>query len=58
MTLAAYPTLSLADARSRARQILAAAGEGRDQAAEVRAAKAPKVEDDRDRITALIAQSH
>lgn len=58
MTLGAYPTLSLADARQRARDALAAASEGRDPAEEVRAAKAPKPEDDRDKIGVLIGQYH
>jgi integrase len=56
MTLGGYPVLSLADARQRARDALAAASEGRDPAEEVRAAKAPKPDDDRDKIRALIAQ--
>lgn len=58
MTLGAYPVLSLADARQRARDALAAASEGRDPAEEVRAAKAPKPEDDRDKIGVLIGQYH
>ncbi|MFV0299900.1 MAG: tyrosine-type recombinase/integrase [Paracoccus sp. (in: a-proteobacteria)] len=58
MTLGAYPILSLADARQRARDALAAASEGRDPAEEVRAAKAPKPEDDRDKIRSLIGQYH
>lgn len=58
MTLGAYPVLSLADARQRARDALAAASEGRDPAEEVRAAKAPKPEDDRDKISVLIGQYH
>lgn len=53
MTLGAYPVLSLADARQRARDALAAAAEGRDPAEEVRAAKAPKPEDDRDKVRTL-----
>ena len=56
MSLGGYPILSLADARQRARDALAAASEGRDPAEEVRAAKAPKPDDDRDKIRALIAQ--
>lgn len=40
MTLGGYPVLSLADARERARDALAGASEGRDPAAEVKAAKA------------------
>lgn len=56
MTLAAFPTLSLAAARIRAREVMAAASEGRDPAEEVKAAKAPKPEDDRDRIKTLIGQ--
>lgn len=56
MTLGAYPVLSLADARQRARDALAAASDGRDPAEEVRAAKAPKPEDDRDKIKVLIGQ--
>ena len=55
MTLGGYPGLSLADARQRARDALAAAGEGRDPAEEVRAAKAPKPADDRDSVAAVIA---
>jgi integrase len=54
MTLGGYPTLSLADARQRARDTMAAASEGRDPAEEVRAAKAPKPQDDRDKIRALV----
>lgn len=53
MTLGPYPVLSLADARQRARDTLAAAAEGRDPAEEVRAAKAPKPEDDRDKVRTL-----
>ncbi|CAM5475934.1 Prophage integrase IntS [Frigidibacter albus] len=56
MTLAAYPVLSLAEARQRAREVMAAASEGRDPAEEVKAAKAPKPEDDRDKVAALVAQ--
>lgn len=59
MTLAAFPTLSLADARARARDVMAAASEGRDPAEEVKAAKAPKVpkaEDNRNKVTTLIGQ--
>lgn len=56
MTLAAFPTLSLAAARIRAREVMAAASEGRDPAEEVKAAKAPKPEDDRDKIKTLIGQ--
>jgi len=58
MSLGAYPVLTLADARQRARDALAAASEGRDPAGEVKAAKAPKVEDDRDKIKTLIGQYH
>ncbi|KGJ04990.1 Site-specific recombinase XerD [Paracoccus halophilus] len=58
MSLGAYPVLSLADARQRARDTLAAASEGRDPAEEVRAAKAPKPQDDRDKIRVLIGQYH
>ncbi|MGD9919449.1 MAG: tyrosine-type recombinase/integrase [Paenirhodobacter sp.] len=57
MTLGAYPVLSLADARQRARDMLAAATEGRDPAGEVKAAKAPKPpkpETDRDTVAAVI----
>ena len=56
MTLGAYPMLSLADARQRAREALAAATEGHDPAAEVRAAKAPKpaADDARDTVAAVI----
>ena len=56
MTLGSYPGLSLADARQRAREALAATTEGRDPAAEVRAAKAPKPQEDRDLIKTLVAQ--
>lgn len=55
MSLGSYPVLSLADARQRARTALAATSEGRDPAAEVKAAKATKPEDDRDKIKTLIA---
>lgn len=58
MTLGGYPVLSLADARQRAREALASAAEGRDPAEEVRAAKAPKVDEGRDRITTLVGQFH
>lgn len=55
MTLGAYPVLSLADARQRARDALAAASEGRDPAGEVKEAKAPKLpEDDRDTVASVI----
>ena len=54
MTLGGYPVLSLADARQRARDTMAAATEGRDPAGEVKAAKAPKPEDDRDKLAAVI----
>ena len=56
MTLASFPTLTLAAARVRAREVMAAASEGRDPADEVKAAKAPKPEDDRDKIKTLIGQ--
>lgn len=56
MTLGAYPVLTLADARQRARDMLAAASEGRDPAEEVRAAKAPKPADDRDKVRTLFGQ--
>lgn len=56
MTLGAYPVLSLADARQRARDVFAAAAEGRDPAEEVRAAKAPKPEIDRDKVSSLLSQ--
>ena len=56
MTLASFPTLPLAAARVRAREVMAAASEGRDPAQEVKAAKAPKPEDGRDQIKALIGQ--
>ncbi|MBL3568860.1 integrase [Rhodovulum sulfidophilum] len=58
MTLASFPTLTLAAARVRAREVMAAASEGRDPAEEVKAAKAPKPEDDRDKIKTLIGQYH
>lgn len=54
MTIGAYPVLSLADARARARDVLAAATEGRDPSAEVKAAKAPKVAKADDTVAALI----
>lgn len=50
MTLGGYPILSLAEARQRARAALASAAEGRDPAAEVKAAKAPKPEAGRDKF--------
>jgi Site-specific recombinase XerD len=56
MTLGSYPVLSLADARQRAREVFAAAAEGRDPAEEVRAAKAPKPEHDRDKVSSLLSQ--
>lgn len=55
MTLGGYPDLSLKDARQRAREVFAAAAEGRDPAEEVRAAKVPK-ENDRDKVKTLVAQ--
>ncbi|MCF3973997.1 integrase arm-type DNA-binding domain-containing protein [Paracoccus sp. EGI L200073] len=54
MTLGGYPILSLADARQRARDALALAAEGRDPAEEVKAAKAPKPKDDRDKVATVI----
>lgn len=54
MTLGGYPLLSLADARARARDVLAGATEGRDPAAEVKAAKAPKVMNEDDTVDAVI----
>lgn len=56
MTIGGYPVLSLAAARLRAREVLAAATEGRDPSGEVKAAKVPKVTDDREKIVSLIAQ--
>lgn len=56
MTLAGFPTLSLADARVRARDVMAQASEGRDPSEEVKAAKAPKPEDDRDKVRVLMGQ--
>lgn len=56
MKLADYPVLSLAAARERAREIFAAVGEGRDPAKEVKAAKAPKPDEDRDKISKLVEQ--
>ncbi|WP_258028260.1 tyrosine-type recombinase/integrase [Cereibacter sphaeroides] len=56
MSLGAFPVLSLAGARERARQTLAAASAGTDPAAEVKAAKAPKLDGDRDKIKTLIGQ--
>lgn len=58
MNLGAYPGLSLADARKRGRDALAAAAEGRDPAEELKAARAPKAEDDRNKIKSLIGQYH
>lgn len=58
MTLGAFPTLSLAAARMRAREVMAAASEGRDPAEEVRTAKAPKVLNDRDLVRSLIKDFH
>lgn len=54
MTLGAFPVLSLAAARQRARDALAAAAEGRDPAEEVRVAKAPKSADDCDAVSSVI----
>jgi hypothetical protein len=57
MTLGGYPVLSLADARHRAREALAAATEGRDPAGEVKEAKAPKPpkpDDDRDQFQNVV----
>lgn len=56
MTLASFPTLSLAAARIRAREVMAAASEGRDPSEELKVARAPKSEGDRDRIKTLICQ--
>lgn len=56
MTLGAYPVLSLAAARQRAKEVLAAVTEGRDPAGEVKEAKAPRPEDDRNKVKSLIAQ--
>lgn len=53
MTLGGYPVLSLADARSRARTVMAATAEGKDPAAEVKAAKAPKPEAAEDTLRGL-----
>ncbi|ULB08439.1 integrase arm-type DNA-binding domain-containing protein [Cereibacter azotoformans] len=54
MTLGGFPVLSLAQARQKAREALAAASEGRDPAEEVKAAKAPKPENDRDKVATVI----
>ncbi|WP_374292604.1 tyrosine-type recombinase/integrase [Paenirhodobacter enshiensis] len=54
MTLGTFPVLSLADARARARDVIAATYEGRDPAAEVRLAKAPKSPDDRNEVRSLV----
>ena len=54
MTLASFPTMTLAAARARAREVMAAASEGRDPAEEVKAAKAPKPEDDRDTFASVV----
>lgn len=54
MTLGAYPVLSLAGARARARDVLAGATEGRDPSAEVKAAKAPKVKTEDDTVDAVM----
>lgn len=56
MTLGPYPVLTLAEARQRARQALAGASEGKDPAAELRAAKAPREADARDMVSALVGQ--
>lgn len=56
MSLGQYPVLTLADARTSAREVLAEASEGKDPAEALRAAKAPKPEADRDRIRSLIEQ--
>ena len=56
MTLGPYPALSLAEARQRARQTLAGVSEGKDPAAELRAAKAPREPDARDMVSALVGQ--
>ncbi|WP_374292547.1 tyrosine-type recombinase/integrase [Paenirhodobacter enshiensis] len=53
MTLGSYPVLSLADARARTREVLAAASEGRDPAEEVRAEKTAKTDNDRDKLRIL-----
>ena len=58
MSLGGYPMLSLADARQRSRDVLAAATEGRDPAGEVKEAKAPKTpkpDDDRDQFENVVA---
>ncbi|NPD15776.1 integrase arm-type DNA-binding domain-containing protein [Xinfangfangia sp. D13-10-4-6] len=54
MTLGPYPVLLLAEARQRARDALAAASEGRDPSAEVKAAKAPKEADDKNKVRVQI----
>lgn len=54
MTLGAYPILSLAAARQRAREILAQTAEGRDPAEEVRAAKAKAADPNRDKVASII----
>lgn len=54
MSLGAYPVLSLADARQRARDALAAASEGRDPAGEVRASKAAMPADERDQFRSVV----
>lgn len=54
MTLGAYPVLSLAEARARARDALAAADEGRDPSGEVRASKAAKQASPEDTVDAVI----
>jgi integrase len=56
MTLASFPVLSLADARTRAREVMAQASEGRDPAEEVKAAKAPPPPVERDTVEALMGQ--
>ena len=56
MTLGPYPVLSLAEARLRARDALATVAAGSDPAAILRAAKAPKPENERNKIHSLIAQ--
>lgn len=55
MKLGSYPVLSLADARKRAREVLAQVAVGEDPAEMVRSAKAPKPDANKDQIANLAA---
>jgi integrase len=57
MTLGAYPLIGLKEARIRARDILLAAHDGADPAAEAKAAKSKSAElNDRDKVSVLVEQ--